>query len=184
MTKSAFDKFINSSGSQCAPSPHCKKAIGWGTLILIVVGVAGGLFGIFWVPKPPFAIYQSSSVTFHPYTVVQTYKVVNRNIYPLTLSNFDVSVATDTVNGAMSSGEGQLDDADGTMMVPGHSFKNFNLIYVYNLTSAEQASIQKQCKAGGLSYTTVGSVDMDFMMGNFREVRFGPWAHSYTCGSS
>lgn len=165
---------------KCLNSPEC-KAVGWGSIVLLFVGAIGLMLALSVAPRAPYAVHQSTEVTFHPYTVVQTYRVYNPNMFELKLSDFEVSVATDISGDSCTSGTGLLDDPDGTMTVAGRSSKDFNLVYHYNITGSQQLAIYEECKSQGLSYTTMGSVDMIFQMGTFLDVSFGPWSHRHHC---
>lgn len=136
----------------------------------------------FLIPRLPRVQYISSSASFNPYTVSQTYKVYNRNMYSLTWKNWDMTVSTSTNSGTFTSGNGQLDDDDDSFVVAAHSTKEFTLVYVYNITSAQQQSITTQCfSSAGVTYKTTGSVDMDMWYHDFTGLDLGPWTTTYYC---
>lgn len=141
----------------------------------------------FFIPRAPYARYNSSTAYFVPqYTVYQSYTVYNRNMYSLSLYDFAMQLTTTTGSGAKLVGYGTLDnDGDTSFTVPRNSQKDLTLVYVFNSTSAERISANSQCfSSSGVSYTTTGSVGMKTWVTNFNNVNLGPWTITYFCSSS
>ncbi|RYH22301.1 hypothetical protein EON65_19440 [archaeon] len=147
-----------------------------GLTFIMCVGAAY-LLTFFVLPKTPYAVFQHSRVSFNPYTVTQTYKVYNRNFFPIKLTNFDLVVMTETPNGLCNNGAGVVDDA----IVPSYSNVFLEVIHSSNASAAQQLSIYDQCKSPqGLSYQTVGTVDMAAWL-FFPGIQFGPMTNVHYC---
>lgn len=147
-----------------------------------IFGLVTFLLLFFLIPRVPRAAYVSTVTTFNPYTVTQTYKVYNRNMYSLTLSDWDMIVQTSTSLGTFTSGNGQLDDDDNSLVVPANSNKEMSLVYLWNVTAQQQQSINQQCfTSSGVTYTTTGTVNMKMWFHNFDGIDLGPWTNTYLC---
>jgi uncharacterized membrane protein YgaE (UPF0421/DUF939 family) len=176
---------FQSSAKKCVNSPKCRTVLGW-TVAMVIVGIIVTFIVIFILPRPPYAVHQQTIVTFNKdYIIKQHYKVYNRNLFPLKLNNINVLIGSEMNNNeeCSSMGFGKLDDEDGIVVVPGYSYSDINLIYTYNnITNQEYKQIKEQCYSNhGINYTTSGKVDMEFWMGHFPQVRFGPWVNEHHC---
>lgn len=139
---------------------------------------------VFLVPRAPYAQYEGTVVYFSPYRVIQTYKVYNRNIYSLSLSDFEMVVTTTTSSGTFQSANGTLEGGSNTFTVPKNSNKEMSLIYYWNTTSAQNQAIRTQCRtAGGVTYETTGTMNMKTSVTNFHDVDLGPWDTTYYCST-
>jgi LEA14-like dessication related protein len=136
----------------------------------------------FLIPRRPYAKFVSSTVYFSPYHVVQTYNVYNRNMYSLTLSDFDMTVTAYTSSGNFQSANGTLQGDSNSFTVPKNSNKEMNLIYYWNTSTSQQQAIRQQCKTTtGVTYTTRGTMNMKTSVTNFHNVQLGPWSTIYFC---
>ena len=167
---------------QALPPENKKRYCCYGCSCCCIFMVVVFLLLFFFIPRVPYAKYESTVVTFNPYTVTQTYKVYNRNMYSLKLSNWDMSVSTSTTLGTFTSGNGQLEDDDNSLVVPANSQKEMSLVYLYNVTLQQQQSINQQCfSSSGVTYTTTGTVDMSMWFHSFNDIDLGPWTNTYFC---
>jgi hypothetical protein len=170
-----YDRF------QSLPQEKKKRYCGFCSCCCLF-GLVTFLLLFYFIPRVPYASYESTTTTFFPYTVTETYKVHNRNMYSLTLSNWDMTVTTTTNLGTFTSGNGVLDDDDNSLVVPANSNREMSLVYVYNITAVQQQSIIQQCNsASGVSYRTTGSVDMELWFHDFNSIDLGPWTSTYFC---
>jgi hypothetical protein len=103
-------------------------------------------------------------------------------MYSLALSDWDMIVTTTTNLGTFTSGHGVLDGGDNSLLVPENSTTEMSLVYLYNITAAQQQSIIQQCNStNGVSYRTAGSVNMKLWFHDFNSIDLGPWTSTYFC---
>lgn len=158
-----------------------KRYIGCGSCCACCCAIFLILF--FFIPRPPRAYFESTYVTFNPYTVTQTYSVRNSNMYSLTLSNFDMKVSTD-LDGYDLIGYGILKNDNGTAVVPALSKRDIQLYYIFNATSTQISNSYLECfSSDGVTYKTTGTVDMKTWSANFHSVDLGPYYSTYICST-
>ena len=113
----------------------------------------------FLIPRRPWTRYESTVVSFNPYTVIQKYNVKNRNMYSLKLSDLDLKITTNIEGEDDLVGYGQFLSEGNSYTVPKNSDQDIEIIYLYNATAQQVASANQQCfSSSGVKYKTSGTV--------------------------
>lgn len=145
-------------------------------------GIVLFLLLFFLIPRRPFAHFNSSTVYFNPYRVVQSYTVYNYNMYSLSLSDFDMTLSAETAQGTFQSVNGTLLGDSDTFTVPRNSKKDMSLVYYWDSSSEQLQAVRSQCATSqGVVYTTSGTMNMATPVTNFHDVSVGPWETIFFC---